>query len=33
MKKIKKIASASDYRGIDFPMKTDDYELVEKSFK
>ena len=30
MKKIKKIASTSDYPGIDFPMKTDDYELVEK---
>ena len=30
MKTIKKIASTSDYPGIDFPMKTDDYELVEK---
>ena len=30
MKKIKKIASTSDYPGIDFPMKTDDYELVDK---
>ena len=26
----KKIASTLDYPGIDFPMKTDDYELVEK---
>ena len=30
MKRIKKIASTSDYPGIDFPMKTDDYELVDK---
>ena len=30
MKKTKKIASTSDYPGIDFPMKTDDYELVDK---
>ena len=33
MKKIKKIVSTSDYPGIDFPMKTDDYELLDKKLQ
>ena len=31
--KDKEIASALDYSGIDFPMKTHDYELVEERFE
>ena len=31
-KKDKKIASTLDYRGINFPMKTYDYEIVEERF-
>ena len=32
-KQDKKIASTLDYSGIDFPMKTHDYELVEERFE
>ena len=32
-KKDKEIASTLDYPGIDFPMKTHDYKLVEKRFE
>ena len=32
-KQDKKIASTLDYSGIDFPMKTLDYELVEERFE
>ena len=31
-KQDKKIASSLDYRGINFPMKTRDYEIVEERF-
>ena len=32
-KQDKKIASTLDYSGIDFPMKTHDYEIVEERFE
>ena len=32
-KQDKKIASTLDYSGIDFPIKTHDYELVEERFE
>ena len=32
-KQDKKIASTLDYSGVDFPMKTYDYELVEERFE
>ena len=31
-KKDKRIAETLDYRGINFPMKTRDYEIVEERF-